>query len=351
MSTTTFEPATLPDSVKQEMCEGLLAEFNTEIVRVTTKGELICRCPMPWHNDNSPSASLNYKKLAFNCFSCGSHGGLLWFISSCRDNSTGKQARDWVEGRVGLGQNSDFDLDALLNVLDAIFEHKSAGPDPIPVYSKDVLKPWRYIHDYLTDVRKIPEDTIIKMKCGWDPDKDRIVIPHFWKGDLVGWQSRRLRKDGTPKYLSTAEFPRDRTLYNAQNGGDELAVVVEAPMSSLRHLHHMPEIKGTFGSEVTDAQVRLLSKYPRIVLFPDPDSAGWNSVTGKWEQVGRRRKQVQVGLVERLIPYSDVRVVQNPWAADPADLDDETVQSLVDDAVPAALWQRPKKSELQLWKG
>ena len=353
MSTPTFAPATLPDSVKESMCRGLLEEFGATITSVREPdGELIHRCALPWHEERRPSASLNYKKLTYRCLSCDSKGGLLWFIAACRD-VPGPEAKKWLEGQTGLGV--EFDLGALLNLIDAIDKAPTAQVrPPMPKFSPLVLKPWKVIHEYLTEDRGVPEQNIVDLSVGYaerykvsDMQRSqRIVIPHFWRGDLVGWQSRRIYKDGTPKYLSTSDFPRDRTLYNHQPNR-EMAVVVESPMSVLRHYHHIP-FEATFGAAVTDQQVKLLARHRRVVIWMDNDPAGWRATEGAWEEFGRRRKKVSAGLIERLAPYTDVRVVNNPWAADPGDMDDQTVEELVATAVPYPLWRRPRR--LREWE-
>lgn len=350
--TETFEPTSIPENEREDMCRALLEEFGAGRVRGNARGELVHRCVLPWHTDNHASASLNYKKLVFNCFSCNSGGGLVWLIGICRGETTG-QAREWLVERSGLGPDGP-DLAALLAEMDAM-EEARPGTTPIPRMSERVLDPWRVIHPYLTEDRRVPVENVVALRVGFAErypldDKgrtgERIIYPHFWAGHLVGWQSRRWYADGTPKYLSTAEFPRDRTIY-AHDPGRDWAVWVESPTSVLRHHHHQP-FEATFGSEVTDAQVRAMVAVPRWVLWPDPDDAGWGALEGHERPVpGFRRTEHVPGLAERLEPYCDVRVVESPWAADPADMDDEAVADLVAGAVPYAVWERPQ--ELLCW--
>lgn len=350
MTTTTFEPAHLPDSQKEALARSLLAEFGVTSVSVREPdGELIHRCVLPWHPETKPSASLNYKKLVYRCLGCDSRGGLLWLIGTVRGVS-GPQAREWINNETGLG-GADFDLAALLNYLDAVYEERSYTPPPMPKFSPRVLEPWRLIHPWLTDPqpdgRAVPVDNIIALQVGYaeryfmgpdEPTSERIVIPHFWKGDLVGWQTRRITDDGTPKYKSTADFPKDRTIYDYDRKR-RWAVVVESPASVMRHRHHQP-MEGTFGAAITDRQIRLLSYHERVVLWMDNDPAGWKAVLGRLDET---TGEWVPGLAERLMPYCDVWVVDNPWAADPADMDDATVSALIQDAVPYAVWRKPEK--------
>lgn len=356
-STSTFEPGMLPDSQKEMLCRELLSEFGVTSVTVRDNGEMIHSCPLPFgqhkNGDASASASLNFLKLTFNCFGCGASGGLLWFIATCRGEDT-DQSRAWLADQTGTGPDEQ-SLSSLLEFFDAVYNAPSRPQaEPIPKMSPKVLDPWRRIHPYLTDPpeqagRGIPVETILHFNVGYaerykvrfkapdgDPradrdgmvaiESERIVIPHFWKGDLVGWQTRRLAKDGSAKYLSSPAFPKDTTIYNYDDKRRE-AVVVESPMSVLARYHHIPHIEGTFGAKMTDRQLRLISMHPRVILWLDPDPAGWTAT----KRAG-----------SYLEPYCDVWVVDNPWNADAGDLNDVEVETLLNDAlVPFSLWEPP----------
>ena len=372
-----FDAQYLPDEIKEEMCRGLLAEFG--VTKISTRepdGELIHCCPMPWHPEKKPSASLNYKKLTFKCLGCQASGGLLWFIAVCR-GVDGRQARDWVETSSGLGGADGFDLTALLHLIDSVYAERSTTPPPIPVFADRALDQWLGIHPTLTTGvpelgivgRGIPEANLRLMRVGYAPEypmgkdehgvpitAERHVIPHFWKGKLVGWQTRRVWDDGTEKYKSTPDFAKDRTLYVPEAYRPTKArrvVVVESPASVLRHLHHLPMV-ATFGANITDSQIRLLAEYDEVIWWPDNDSAGWKATLG-WHRLrddsvalgpGSGREEFHPG-IERLAPYTAVSVVDSPWAADAAEMDDETAAELVAAAVPLAVWIPPKT--LRCW--
>ena len=330
-----FEAASLPDAEKERLCRDLLAEFGAQNVREGARGELIHSCVLPLgghtNGDRNPSASLNYEKLTYNCLGCGNSGGLLWFIGICR-GTTGDDARQWIGTTTGTGGNLQ-DLSALLQFFDSLYEQKTGHEAPMPQMSSRVLDPWMWVHPYLTEMRGIPEETILHFKVGWDPEANRIVIPHFWYDHLVGWQTRRLLNDGSPKYHNSTDFPKDRTLYNYNPQG-ERAIVVESPMSVLAKWHLTPEIEATFGAMVTDRQARLISIHREVILFFDNDVAGWNAT----ERVA--------AILE---PYSVVKVASNPWAEDPGGLDEVTYMQCIEEAVPYALWKRP--TTIFAWEG
>lgn len=353
-----FEAGMLPDSEKERLCRALLSEFGVTSIRVQDNGEMIHSCCLPTgghkHGDASASASLNYKKLTYNCFGCGSSGGLLWFIALCRGEDTDDSHR-WLADQTGTGPDEQ-SLASLLEFFEAVYVGESRiMAAPIPKMSPTVLNPWARMHPYMFDPqpdgRGVPEETLIRFQVGYaeayrlkikaplgrehEADADgrisilspRIVIPHYWKGNLVGWQTRRLIDDGSPKYQSSPDFPKDQTLYNYDEKRRS-AIIVESPLSVLRHVHHVPEMEGTFGAKMTDRQCALISIHPRVVSWLDNDKAGWQAT----ERLGAY-----------LEAYSDHWVVECPWNADPADLPDEEVDRLSTEAlVPYSLWNSPK---------
>jgi hypothetical protein len=319
-----FEAGMLPDAEKEQLCLDLLVEFGATNVRDGSRGELIHSCVLPFgghaHGDANPSASLNYLKLTYNCLGCGNSGGLLWFIGVCRGDDT-HDARRWLGSRTGTG-GSVQDLSALLTFFEQLYEPQRPERVPLPRMSPRVLEPWMWIHPWLTEIRHVPEAALVHFRVGWNPDLNRIVIPHWWRGELVGWQTRRLVNDGTPKYKSSPDFPKDGTIFN-YDPTNERAVVVESPMSVLAHWDITPDIEATFGATVTDRQARLLTMHPEVVLHYDNDQAGWSATK-------------RVGKV--LEAYSKVFVADNPWNEDAGGLDDDEYLRTIAGAVPFALW-------------
>lgn len=343
-STKPFEAGSLADTEKERLCRALLSEFGVTSVQPARDGELIHNCSLPWHDERNPSASLNWRKLTYNCFGCGSSGGLLWYIATCRGEDGG-EARRWLDDQTGMGSDEQ-SLSSLLDFFDAVYGPKAGQASaPIPRMDRRVLNPWLMIHPYLTEIRRIPEDNLKHFWVGYAEDylamrtdngdrirSQRIVIPHFWRGDLTGWQTRRLLKDGTAKYQSSPDFPKDTTIYNYDDGRD--AVVVESPMSVIAAIDICPVLEATFGAKITDRQVRLISQHRRTVLWFDNDEAGWKATHH---------------LGNALESYCPVFVVDSPWAGDIADLRqaglDEEIGRLIGEPVPFSLWKPP--SELQ----
>lgn len=364
-----FEATLLPEAEKERLCRELLAEFALEVKsHAVTRQELIIPCTLGDHSDQerNPTGALNYEKLTYKCLGCQRSGGLLWFIAEHRGTSA-TDARRWLAKETGT-DGEVMDLTALLRYFEALYGGRRAVRAPLPKYADQVLDPWMLLHPWVTDPivydgqgrnvggRGVPEENAARFKIGYAerypmgfteddhgnrtplPPSERIVLPHYWQGRLVGWQSRRLANDGTPKYKSTGDFPKDSTLFNYDPQGYRQAVVVESPFSVVRHDHHTHMV-GTFGANITERQIKLLGRYERLVFWLDADQAGWNAYQGLFDHRGRQTKQ---GVLEQVSQYTDVWVVQTDLHADPADLDDDRVQQIVaTQAVPWVLWEMP----------
>ena len=87
-------------------------------------------------------------------------------------------------------------------------------------------------------------------------------------------------------------------------------------------------MQATFGANVTDDQIRLLQRYSSVLLWFDNDEAGWKATSRVGEELAR---------------YNTVWAVDSPYAEDPADLDDDTVDRLIAEAIPFAIWKRPER--------
>jgi hypothetical protein len=337
-----FEPVMLPTSIKEQLCRELLEEFGAVAIRHRPgQAELThgCLVSPEQHSDQirNPTASLNYDKLTYKCLGCNAQGGILWLISTVR-SCTYEEARAWLGRETGTG-GTVMPLQQLLDYYDALYASAKVQPTVIPTYPEAVLEPWlQIVHPWLTtgvpDLgitgRGIPEQTVKDLKLGWDPSDDRIVIPHFWKGSLVGWQKRRL-SGGGPKYLSTENMPKDVTIFDYDPKRKE-AIICEAPLSVARHRHELP-MEGTFGANVTDRQVKLISShYQRIVLWLDSDPGGWKALEGS---------RNTPGLIDRLSKYAPVWIVDSPFTGGPDDVDTKVAAALVDAAIPSSIWRRP----------
>jgi hypothetical protein len=339
----TFIQGRLPTTQKKMLCRDLLAEFGARNITEHSNGELIHSCCLPFgqhrNGDSNPSASLNYQKLTYSCLGCGNSGGLLWFLAVCRGEEP-LEVRKWLENATGT-EGGVLDLQNLLRLIDEIFEPKTSVYQPMPKYDPSILDAWRQpnFHPLLTEGAPdldiegwhMPEETLRHFDIGYDLTTDRITIPVWWKGKLVGWQARAVCDDEENKYKSSPELPRRSIMYNYSQR--DHYIVVESPKSVLRHYHHQPTIAATFGAKVEQAQQALLHSAGRVVLWFDNDPAGWSAT----RKVGNR-----------LTAYTSVYAVLSPWKGGPENLPDGVMDQLVEQAVPYAVWHLP--DQLRRWR-
>lgn len=209
---------------------------------------------------------------------------------------------------------------------------------PIATYSDRLLRPWAVTHPYMSERRGVSHQACELLRIGWDPKANRIIFPHFWHGNLVGWQARAIPPATTwpgtepqqPKYKNTHGFPKSQTLYGYDAARRHIKVlVVESPMSvakaysfGLDIMADLPVV-ATFGAKVSRTQIDLLKGFPHVIVWFDDDVAGH----------GGERK-----LVEGLYRHTTVTVV-DPDERDLGDHDDVTeVRRKLELARPAALW-------------
>jgi hypothetical protein len=282
------------------------------------------------------------------------HG--LYVCYSYTDPETGKSGMDMITLVMLLeGARNVRDILPILNPhlsgttqdgehfrerLIALFDAAKRGPDRtvIRAYSDRVLASWAFIHPYLA-TRGISDASASVLQIGYDRNTNRITIPHFWGGKLVGWQQRAIPAGADevgswpatvpdwPKYKSSPGFPKGSTLYRydqAQRGGR--LVVVESPFSVLKA--HSLGLQGysvvaTFGAKITDEQIALMRDFPEVLLWMDPDSAGYSA-----ERKVRRE----------LMRYTNVKVVVPEEGMDLGDYNDvEIVRGMLESATPARM--------------
>lgn len=342
----------LPEATRRQLCLDLLEAAGAVSIRVNeATGEIVHGCLLKpgAHGDQvaHPTASLNFRSLAGNCFGCGSRGGLLWFAAVVlRTDEAG--VRRWLDGQGPVGQDGVMPAHVVQAAIAEAFKKTSGAAESIPRYHPSALEPFRHLHRYWTDPpappglagggRGVHPDTVAARQLGYDPSTDRVVIPHFWRDELVGWQTRPAGPvpAGVPKYLNTPDFPRKSTLFNLDPDAEEV-VLVESVGTVLPHAHAMDGLTGTFGAFVTDAQIGQiirLRRLKRVILWPDSDTKGWDAVDGGVAPNN--------GLIRRLSPHVPVFFIDSLFSGDGGDLDTTTALMMRQRWVkPAALWRRP----------
>lgn len=286
------EQALYHDYVRRLDAQAVLDHYGAENQRTEINSkdgttEIIHSCLLdrvePHHanGDRNPSAACNLEKKLYTCYAYW--GGDLFHLIQKLE---GKESIDGIIPVVGefLG-DATADTDDYKADAERIFAalQRGAYSAELPQYSDRILAPWAFVHPYLAE-RGVDRDTASRLHIGWDERTNRITIPHFWKGHLVGWQLRAIPDrpglwpgtggGGIPKYQSNSGFPKSETLYGYDRvAGTDRVIVVESPFSVIKAVAlGISGVVATFGAKVSTTQIDLLKDFRRVTVWMDNDS-------------------------------------------------------------------------------
>ena len=295
-----------------------LEEVVSEYVPLKQKGRRYWGC-CPFHNEKTPSFSVDAEAQLYYCFGCHKGGTVINFVMDMERMEfmdavrlLAERAhmevpvRDRRSAESGVSQDDrermyDANREAArffhqllwtgegataLNYLygrglnDADIRRFGLGASP---------GGWDGLYNHLSEAGFSPE---IQEKAGlivrrdgrcFDMFRGRVMFPIInAQGRVLGFGGRVLG-DGQPKYLNTAETPvfnKRRGLYALNMASKERSVgrlvLVEGYMDtvSLRK-HGVKGVVATLGTALTEEQARLMKRYaPEVWISYDGDSAG-----------------------------------------------------------------------------
>ena len=149
-----------------------------------------------------------------------------------------KRLENWLEKFNSLSEIQQQRLDNLLNYLST----RGTGAD------------W---YDFMYSDNK-----------NWDVDK-RLLIPFYWKGDIVGFTGRLFENIEKVKYYTDVQ-PGYVFNMDAQDWSRKFVLVTEGPFDAIA-------VSGVsiLGSEVNETQKELINGLGRtVIVIPDRDAPG-----------------------------------------------------------------------------
>lgn len=320
------------------------------------KGERIAQCPLPSHpgQDSNPSFSVNVVKGKFNCFTCSTGGSVPYLVELVEDFDDPEDAIQF------LIPFSDYEADEDAAFVQQISKYLDRKPEPraprernLPYFPDRIVLPYVDTETAYYRNRFIEDWARKELKLGYDHKRRRVghdyigpaaLIPHFFKGKLVGYQERWLepdevaegeyhplveRPDSLRKYMATPDFPKKCTLYNydmaAEMCQDAPIFVVESAMTVARLLSAGYIAVATFGASVNDEQLRLLAGFPHVVVAYDNDDAG---------------REATKAIVKHMDRIANVEVIPPPEGnkGDLGDLDDDDLHAQIGLSEPGFMW-------------
>ncbi len=328
-----------------------LAEVVGRVVKLTRKGrEYSGLCP--FHQEKTPSFTLNEEKAFYHCFGCGAHGDAIKFVMQTQNMQFMDAVRMLAE-KAGLQMPEISPQQAQNNEIRKTIH--SANQAAVLWYQQQLWKtaPGRDALNYLYK-RGLSEKTIKDFQLGFAPDgreglknhlaekgvaeslalqagllvkpegggasydrfRGRIMFPIFdIRKQPIAFGGRVLGA-GEPKYLNSPEteiFHKGRTLYLMPQampdaGKSREAVVVEGYMDAISlHQAGIANAVANLGTALTESHIEILWRYTdKILLCFDGDSAG---------------QRAAARVIDRALPIlragKEIRFVTIPQGYDP----------------------------------
>lgn len=282
-------------------------------VPLTKKGQNYWGC-CPFHNEKTPSFSVNEEKGFYHCFGCGAHGDIVSFTMNI-EHVEFKTALQELADMAGLKmptvkekspervrlEDSYFDIceRATNEYQKLLFE--PVGADALAYirgrgFTDEMIKKYRLGY--------APKNNLITNKFGnlkqsnllatglvrrgdyglFDFFRHKLMFPIFDpKGKVIAFSGRSL--DGSePKYMNTTDtelFHKRHTIFGFNFAREEIykknrSIIVEGQIDAIQmQCHGFGETVAPLGTALTEDHIAILCKSNRNIIFCfDGDSAG-----------------------------------------------------------------------------
>jgi DNA primase len=335
-----------------------LVELISEVTKVKRSGRsFMAVCP--FHEEKTPSMSVDRVRGLYNCFGCGKHGDIFTFVQET-------QGLDFPEALEALARRAGITLarepadarmrgrrgaaiEALRKAIDVYHDRLKKAPEAGPAraylrhrgYDVAVIDEWRMGFagvewDTLTkDLRAGGIDEKVLIDAGlsrrgpkgvYDVFRGRLMFPiHDLRGEPVGFGGRKIdqidrKQTNNPdaKYVNSADsvvYHKAQLLFGLDRARREIseespAVVVEGYTDVIAmHLAGVKTAVATCGTALGEGHFDLLRRFgERVVLAFDSDEAGSKAALRGDELESPFRLDL------------DLRVAEMPDGLDPADL-------------------------------
>jgi DNA primase len=353
-----------------------IVELISEVTTVKKSGRsymAVC----PFHQEKTPSMSVDRARGLYHCFGCGKGGDIFDFVQETRGVDFG-DALDMLATKAGITLVRDPEearqrgrraaaVEALRRAVDVYHQRLKKAGDAGPAraylrgrgYDVDLIDEWKLGFagvDWDTLAKSlrtagIDDRAIMDAGLGrrgqhglYDVFRGRLMFPiHDLRGDPIGFGGRKLddvdrtqTNNPDAKYVNSAEsivYQKARVLFGLDRARQSLdddhpAVVVEGYTDVIAlHQAGIGTAVATCGTALGDGHLDLLRRFTdHVVLAFDADEAGSKAALRSDELESPFRLDL------------DVRVAVMPDGLDPADL---YQQGRAEDLLTAVKTARP----------
>jgi len=369
----TLSPQWLDELRSRTVLSAVIAP-SVKLLRAGREWKACC----PFHDEKTPSFTVNDDKGFYHCFGCGAHGDAIRFLTDHRGMPFMDAVKE-LAGKAGMEVPAPDPMakeraDRAASLTDVMAEAAKYYTEQLQgikgAEARDYLKRrgigdetiQRFGLGLAPDNRtalkraldKLGEDRLIETgmliqpeeqgKDSYDRFRGRLMFPiRDARGRVIAFGGRILG-EGEPKYLNSPDtilFDKGRTLYNIDRAGPasrtaKRLIVVEGYMDVIAlDRAGIAEAVAPNGTALTEGQIeRLWRLDPSPILCFDGDNAG---------------KKAAVRAALRALPFirpdRTLRFVELPAGQDP----DDVVSSGGREAIEAMLAE-PEPLDARLWR-
>lgn len=340
-------------------------------VPLTRKGQNYWGC-CPFHNEKTPSFSVNEEKGFYHCFGCGEHGDIISFTMKSNNmdfvaaitelaDMAGVKMPEYKPKNPDVAKREE-SLFGICEKAAQTFSEKLFTPDGAHAleyvrgrgFTDDMIKKYR--------IGYAPKNNIIANKFAdskylidsglcrrgdygmYDFFRDKLMFPIFnANGKIVAFSGRSL--DGSePKYINTTDtdiFHKRKTVFGLNFARDAIhranrSIIVEGQIDAIKmQTGGFPETVAPLGTALTEDHIALLCKSNRNIVFCfDGDSAG--------QKAASRACSIAMPFLR---DTSDIKFAFVSAGKDPDEIlktsGADAMKKIIDDALPLVdfLWQ------------
>jgi DNA primase len=286
-------------------------------IRLKKTGKNYSAC-CPFHNEKSPSFSVNREKQFYHCFGCGASGNALSFVMQ-HEHREFIDGLEYLANKAGMSlpetsqQQNQVSRQPLYDILEAaaqFFEQQlqsSPQRDKAQAYlqkrglDRATIQQWRIGYapagwdNLVKALADTPEKQALLLEVGlivhqeqrdsyYDAMRDRVIFPiRDFRGRVIAFGGRVL-DDSKPKYLNSPESPifhKGEELYGfyeSKQAKQSLTkvMVVEGYLDVIAvHQAGLPFAIATLGTATSTTHLeRIFRSVPEVIFCFDGDNAG-----------------------------------------------------------------------------
>lgn len=279
----------------------------------------------PFHQEKTPSFSVNSSLNIYKCFGCGAAGDVIKFVQEIERLTFWEALKLLAEQHgIPLPKRSDA-ADAETRLRAALYQmheialemfvqqlrspagtharqylgRRGLTPETVHTFQLGYSDPsgqalLRRLQQEGFTQEQLRESSLVREREGgngfYDAFRGRLMFPiHNETGKVIGFGGRALNDEDQPKYLNSRDsllYNKSHVLYNMHRAKDAIrrhgrAVLVEGYMDVIGvHSAGVHEVVASCGTALVNTQVRAIKRHcDTVILNFDPDSAGVRATT------------------------------------------------------------------------